>query len=331
MVDTTPHGRVLVVGGAGYIGSQTCKALGAVGFLPVTFDNFSTGFREFVRWGPLVEGDLRDKRALFGVFSKYRPVAVLHLAACAYVQESVKDPAKYYWNNVVGTLHLLDAAREAGNVPIVFSSSCSVYGVTEKVPIAEDAPLAPINAYGRTKLAIEYALADYEVAYGLRSIQLRYFNACGCDLDGEVGESHDPETHLIPRAVLAAMGRIENLEIFGDDYETADGTAIRDYIHVCDLASAHVAALGFLVEGGPGGAFNVGTGKGISVREIVRAVERVAESEVPVRVVGRRPGDVATLVADSSRARRRLGFSTMYSDIDTIVRTAHAWIVRRQS
>lgn len=327
-MDTAARGTVLVTGGAGYIGSHTCKALGAGGFLPVVFDNLTTGFGEFVRWGPLVQGDVLDKRALSAVFAEHRPVAVLHFAACAYVQESVEDPAKYYWNNVVGTLGLLDAARCAGNVPVVFSSTCAVYGVPETLPIRENAPLAPVNPYGRTKLAIEYALSDYETAYGLRSIRLRYFNASGCDPDGEVGESHDPETHLVPRAILASIGRIENLMIFGNDYETPDGTAIRDYVHVCDLASAHVAAVRHLVGGGAGGAFNVGTGSGVSVYEIVDAVERVTGFKVPVRVVGRRPGDVAMLVANGSRAESGLGFSAVYSDIDTIVRTAHAWFAR---
>ena len=320
--------RVLVVGGAGYIGSQTCKALAAGGFEPVVYDNLSTGYRSFVRWGPFVEGDLLDKSRLTRAFAEHRPVIALHFAACAYVGESVEDPAKYYNNNVVGALHLLDAARLAGNVPIVFSSTCALYGEPGTTPITEDMPLTPVSPYGRTKLAVEHALSDYGMAYGLRSTRLRYFNACGCDPDGEVGESHNPETHLIPRAILAAMGRLAELEIFGDDYPTHDGTAIRDYIHVSDLASAHVAAARLLLGGGQGMSVNLGTGSGFSVREIVHAVERVTGLGVPCRIVPRRPGDPAVLVADNSRAGRLLGFSAVHSDIETIVRTAYTWLAR---
>ena len=291
------------------------------------YDNLFTGHRDFVRWGPLVEGDLLDAETLAGAFAVHQPAVVLHFAACAYVGESFEDPAKYYANNVIGALHLLDAARSAGNVPIVFSSTCAVYGEPVGVPITEDAALAPVNPYGRTKLAVEHALADYESAYGLRSVRLRYFNAGGGDPDGEVGESHDPETHLIPRAILAALGRLEEVSIFGDDYPTPDGTAIRDYIHVTDLAHAHVAAVRHLLGGGDGVAVNLGTGRGFSVREIVDAVQRVTDLEVPSRVTARRQGDPAVLVADGSRSTRLLGFTAAHSDIETIVRTAHAWLV----
>ena len=291
------------------------------------YDNLFTGHRDFVRWGPLVEGDLLDAETLAGAFAVHHPAVVLHFAACAYVGESFEDPAKYYANNVIGALHLLDAARSAGNVPIVFSSTCAVYGEPVGVPITEDAALAPVNPYGRTKLAVEHALADYESAYGLRSVRLRYFNAGGGDPDGEVGESHDPETHLIPRAILAALGRLEEVSIFGDDYPTPDGTAIRDYIHVTDLAHAHVAAVRHLLGGGDGVAVNLGTGRGFSVREIVDAVQRVTDLEVPSRVTARRQGDPAVLVADGSRSTRLLGFTAAHSDIETIVRTAHAWLV----
>lgn len=324
----TQHPIALVAGGAGYIGSHTCKALAGSGFLPVVYDSLSTGHREFVRWGPLVEGDLLDAGTLAGAFAEHRPVVALHFAACAYVGESFEDPARYYANNVIGTLHLLDAARSAGNVPIVFSSSCAVYGEPRGVPITEDAVLAPVNPYGRTKLAVEHALADYEAAYGLRSLRLRYFNAGGGDPDGEVGESHEPETHLVPRAILAALGRLDELAIFGDDYPTPDGTAVRDYIHVTDLADAHVAAVSHLLGGGDGIAVNLGTGRGFSVQEVVDAVERVTGRYVPRRVIGRRQGDPAVLVADGSRARKLLGFTAPHSDIDTIVRTAHAWLAR---
>ena len=322
------HPIALVAGGAGYIGSHACKALAACGFLPVVYDNLSTGQSDFVRWGPLVEGDLLDADTLAGAFAEHQPAIALHFAACAYVGESFQDPARYYANNVIGALHLLDAARSAGNIPIVFSSTCAVYGEPGSVPITEDTALAPVNPYGRTKLAVEHALADYEFAYGLRSIRLRYFNASGCDPDGEVGESHEPETHLVPRAILAAMGRLDEIAIFGDDYPTPDGTAIRDYVHVTDLADAHVAAVRHLLDGGDGGAVNLGTGRGFSVQEVVDAVERVTGLYVPRRVAPRRQGDPAVLVADGSRAQRLLGFSAPNSDIDTIVRTTHAWLSR---
>ena len=254
--------------------------------------------------------------------------SALHFAACAYVGESFEDPAKYYSNNVIGALRLLDAARRAGTVPIVFSSTCAVYGAPAAVPITEDTPLSPVNPYGRTKLAVEHALSDYDSAYGLRSARLRYFNASGCDPDGEIGESHDPETHLIPRAILAAMGRLREVSLFGDDYPTPDGTAIRDYVHACDLANAHVAAVRHLLGGGESISVNLGTGHGCSVREIVDAVERDTGLDVPYRIVARRQGDPAVLVADGSRAERLLGFSPEHSDIETIVRTAHAWLAR---
>ena len=294
----------------------------------MVYDNLSTGDGDFVRWGPFIEGDLLDAGALAGTFAEHRPAVALHFAACAYVGESFEDPARYYANNVIGALHLLDAARSAGNVPIVFSSTCAVYGEPGSVPITEEAALAPVNPYGRTKLAVEHALADYEAAYRLRSVRLRYFNACGCDPDGEIGESHDPETHLIPRAILAALGRLDELAIFGDDYPTPDGTAVRDYVHVTDLADAHVAAARHLLGGGDGLAVNLGTGRGFSVREVVDAVERVTGLRVPRRVTARRQGDPAVLVADGSRATRLLGFIAAHSDIETIVRTAHAWLAR---
>ena len=323
--------KIIVAGGAGYIGSHTCKALSASGFLPVVYDNLSTGHRGFVRWGPLVEGDLLDEERLARAFAEHRPAAVLHFAACAYVGESVEDPAKYYRNNVVGTLHLMDAARSAGNVPIVFSSTCAVYGEAQTLPITEDAPLAPVSPYGRTKLTVEHALSDYRAAYGLRSIRLRYFNACGCDPDGDIGERHEPETHLVPRAILAALGRLPELKLFGDDYPTPDGTAIRDYIHVCDLANAHVAAVRLLLAGGASASLNLGTGTGLSVRQIVDAVARVTGHDVPCSAAPRRAGDPAVLVADSSHARRLLGFSTAHSDVETVVRTAHAWLARHDA
>ena len=328
MVPSTARPRALVVGGAGYIGSHACKAPAARGFVPVAYDNLSTAHRELVRWGPLVEGDLLDTDALDHTFAEHRPAVALHFAACASIGDSFDDPATYYGNNVIGALHLMNAARSAGNVPIVFSSTCAVYGEPGGLPIAEDATLAPVNPYGRTKLTIEHALSDYHAAYGLRSARLRYFNACGCDPDGEVGESHDPETHLVPRAILAALGRVDALAVFGDDYPTPDGTAIRDYIHVSDLADAHVAAVRRLLGGGESVVVNLGTGRGFSVREIVTAVERETGLEVPRRAAARRQGEPAVLVADGSLAQRLLGFTAVHSGIETIVRTTYAWLAR---
>lgn len=327
----TDSPKVLVAGGAGYVGSHACKALAADGFLPVVYDNLSTGHRSFVRWGPLVQGDLLDQSTLTLALTEHLPIAILHFAACADVGESMEDPAKYYSNNVVGALNLLDAARAAGNVPIVFSSTCAIYGRTQCSPIREDTSLAPVNPYGRTKLVIEQALSDYRAAYGLPSICLRYFNAGGCDPDGEIGESHEPETHLVPRAILAAMNPATELSIFGEDYPTPDGTAIRDYIHVCDLADAHVAALRHLLAGGESASFNLGSGAGLSVRQVIHSVERVTGLHVPCRVASRRSGDPAVLVADSTRAKRCLGFSPSRSDIDSIVGSAHDWLAKQIS
>ena len=328
MSPSSAQSKILVAGGAGYIGSHTCKALAACGFLPVVYDNLTSGRHAFVRWGPLVVGDLLDTVSLANAFAEHRPVAVLHFAASAYVEESVQNPAKYYLNNIVGALHLLEAARSTGCVPIVFSSSCAVYGETPVQPITEDATRSPISPYGRTKLTIENALTDYSEAYGLRSITLRYFNAGGCDPDGEVGESHDPETHLIPRAVLAALGHLGELTLFGDDYPTTDGTAIRDYVHVSDLADAHVAAVRLLLGGGESTQLNLGTGSGFSVRQVLETVTRVTGLSVPYRVAPRRPGDPAILVADSSHAKRLLNFSTARSEVETVVRTTHSWLAR---
>lgn len=314
--------RILVTGGAGYIGSHTAKLLKAAGFEPVVYDNLVSGNRVSVRWGPFVHGDILDTSHLAQTLARYEPAAVIHFAASAYVGESVEDPSKYYRNNVTGTLSLLDACRQTNVDRIIASSSCATYGVPASLPITETTPQNPINPYGRTKLIAEHILKDYAAAYGLRYVALRYFNACGADPEGELGEWHDPETHLIPNALRAAGGKISHLPVFGDDYETADGTCVRDYIHVTDLARAHLLALEYLKAGGENLAVNLGTGKGTSIREILDAVARSTGRQVPIELHPRRPGDPPALFADPAMARRTLGFSTECSDLDTIVRTA---------
>jgi UDP-arabinose 4-epimerase len=316
---------VLVTGGAGYIGSHACKALARAGHRPVVYDNLSRGHRAAVRWGPLVEGELADRARLVAAMREHRAAAVMHFAAFAYVGESVADPALYYRNNLGGSLALLEAMREAGIGRIVFSSTCATYGIPGAMPIAETTPQLPVNPYGETKLAIERALHWYGAAYGLRSVALRYFNAAGADPEGEIGEAHDPETHLIPLVIEAALGRRPQVEVYGTDYPTADGTAIRDYIHVQDLAEAHVLALGHLAGGGASVALNLGTGQGHSVRAVIAAVEHAGNRPVPYRDAPRRAGDPPELVADPSRAQALLGWQPRLSDLDTIVATALAW------
>ena len=314
--------RVLVTGGAGYIGSHTCKRLSRGGFEPVVFDNVFRGHEFAVKWGPFVEGDIRDADALAGAMKTYRPQAVIHFAALAYVGESVASPADYYDVNVRGTLTLLEAMRQAGVGSIVFSSSCATYGQVERLPITEDFPQVPINPYGRTKLIGEQMLADFDAAYGIRHAALRYFNAAGADLDGELGEYHEPETHLIPRALMAAAGEIRHLEIYGDDYPTPDGTCIRDYVHVDDLADAHVRALVALSGGAESFRVNLGTGRGLSIREILDAIHAITGREVPTLVRPRRAGDPPALYADTRRASELLGFTPEHSDVETIIATA---------
>jgi UDP-arabinose 4-epimerase len=314
--------KVLVAGGAGYIGSHTAKLLRSKDIEPIVFDNLVTGHRSSVRWGPFVHGDILDTSGLTRTLLQYKPDAVVHFAASAYVGESVEDPSKYYRNNVSGTLSLLDACRHAEIDKIIFSSSCATYGTPESLPITETTPQLPINPYGRTKLIVEQILKDYAAAYRLKYVALRYFNACGADPDGELGEWHEPETHLIPRALLAAGGTISHLAIFGDDYDTEDGTCVRDYIHVMDLARAHVLALEHLINGGHNLSVNLGTGHGSSINEIVSAIGRITKREVPVEMHARRAGDPSALYTDPTFARETLGFSPEYSDIDTIIRTA---------
>jgi UDP-arabinose 4-epimerase len=313
---------VLVVGGAGFIGSHTSKLLSKQGYEPVVYDNLSTGHRAAVRWGAFVEGDILDTAHLVAAIEEHKPSSVIHFAASAYVGESVENPAKYYRNNVAGTLSLLEACRLTGTRNVVFSSSCATYGVPANLPIHERDIQQPINPYGRTKLIAEHMLADYSAAYGLRFVALRYFNACGADLDGELKEAHDPETHLIPRAMMAAAGTIDFLEVYGNDYDTPDGTCIRDYIHVLDLARAHVLAVERLGNEGANLAVNLGTGRGTSIREILDAIGRITGRTVPVEMRARRAGDPPALYADPSLAAEKLGFLALYSDLDTIIRSA---------
>jgi UDP-arabinose 4-epimerase len=315
---------VLVVGGAGYIGSHTAKMLAASGFAPVVYDNFSRGSRELARWGRVVEGDMGDRARLDAVIAEVRPVGCIHFAAYAYVGESVADPAIYYRNNVAGTLTLLEALVAAGVGRVVFSSTCATFGDVEG-PIDEATRQTPANPYGETKLVVERMLRAFDVAYGLRSATLRYFNAAGADPDGETGSLHDPETRLIPRALMAAAGRIPHLEVYGTDYPTPDGTAIRDYVHVTDLAQAHVLALRRLIDGAPTDAFNLGTGTGTSVRAILAAAEAATGLPVPVRYGPRRAGDPPSLVADTTKSRGVLGFRPRFTEIGEIVETAWRW------
>ena len=322
---------ILVTGGAGYVGSHACKALAEAGYRPVVYDNLSRGHREAVRWGPFVEGDLRDTAGLVVTLADYNIKGIMHFAALAYVGESVKDPEVYYRNNVAGTLALLEAMRQSAISILVFSSTCAVYGIPDQLPIAETTAKAPLNPYGETKFAIERALHWYGAAYGFRYAVLRYFNAAGADPAGEIGEDHEPETHLIPRVLRAALGTGEPVEIYGTDYPTADRTAIRDYIHVMDLADAHVQALGYLAAGGESVALNLGTGRGCSVRQIIATVERISGRPVPFREAPRRPGDPPELVADPALAAARLGWQPRHSDLATIIRTALAWERRTNS
>jgi UDP-arabinose 4-epimerase len=313
---------IVVTGGAGYIGSHTAKLLSSRGFLPIVYDNLTTGHQSSVRWGPLVHGDILDTDRLAETMAEYQPKAVIHFAASAYVGESVENPSKYYRNNVVGTQSLLDACHRTNVGEIIFSSSCATYGIPLVLPITEATPQNPINPYGKTKLIAEQMLQDYAAAYGMRYVILRYFNACGADPDGDLGEWHDPETHLIPRALLTAAGRIPHLPVFGNDYDTQDGTCIRDYIHVSDLARAHVLALDYLAGGGEDLAVNLGTGRGSSIRQILETISRITEREVPIELHSRRAGDPPALYADPTFAQQALRFSAEYSDLETIVRTA---------
>ncbi len=315
---------VLVAGGAGYIGSHTSKMLLQSGFLPVTLDNLVTGNRWAVRFGPFVEGSIANRALVEKTIREHGIRAAILFAAHAYVGESTQNPSKYYRNNITESIEFLDVLRDAGVQNLVFSSSCSIYGIQKVIPIGEDSPKDPLSPYAETKLFLENALRWYHSAYGLQTVCLRYFNAAGTDPDGEIGEWHDPETHLIPLTIQAALGG-RSLRIFGDDYPTADGTAIRDYIHVTDLADAHLRALRYLLDGGSSAQFNCGTGQGSSVREVIDMVENVSGRKVPVELAPRREGDAPALVASAARIREALGWIPRHSSLETVCTTAWRW------
>jgi UDP-arabinose 4-epimerase len=320
--------NILVTGGAGYIGSHAAKALARAGYNPVTYDNLVYGNHWAVQWGPFVEGDIGDRALLLETFERHRIEAVMHFAAFAYVGESMTKPALYFENNVTKSLTLLDAMKTAGIRHIVFSSTCATYGTPDVMPITEETPQRPVNPYGETKLMVERALHWYGKAHGMTSVALRYFNAAGADSEGDIGESHLPETHLIPLILDAALGRRAAIDIYGTDYPTEDGSCVRDYIHVADLADAHVRALAYLLDGGEATVVNLGTGHGYSVREVIAAVERVTGKRVPRREMPRRAGDPAVLIADPTRAARVLGWTPTKSDLETIIHTAWTWHLR---
>ncbi len=316
---------ILVTGGAGYVGSHACKALARSGYRPISYDSLIHGHREAVRWGPLVEADLADAQRLTDTLKRFEVAAVLHFAAFAYVGESIEQPGLYFQNNVANTLTLLEAMRTSGVRHVVFSSTCATYGIPDRVPIPESAPQRPVNPYGESKLMVERMLHWYGSAHGFTHAILRYFNAAGADPEGEIGEDHDPETHLIPLVLQAALGERAQIDVLGTDYPTPDGTAVRDYIHVQDLAEAHVKALDLLLKGGLSITVNLGTGIGHSVREVIAAAERITGRRVPRRDASRRFGDPPVLVADPARAGELLGWKPERSDLDTILKTAWAW------
>jgi UDP-arabinose 4-epimerase len=323
-----PGVNILVTGGAGYIGSHVCKALALAGYTPVSLDNLVYGHEWAAQWGPLERGDTGDRARIDEVLARYRPHAVMHFAAYAYVGESVDNPGKYYRNNLAGTLTLLEAMRDHGVDRLIFSSTCATYGVPQVIPIPEDHPQSPINPYGASKLMVERMLADFRTAHGIRSVCLRYFNAAGADPDAQIGEDHDPETHLIPLVLDAATGKRPHITVFGDDYPTADGTCIRDYIHVTDLADAHVLALKAMEQSDPAPAYNLGNGRGFSVKEVIETARRVAGRDIPMQIGPRRAGDPPALVGDATRAIRELGWQPRYAELSTIIETAWRWATR---
>ena len=322
--------RVLVAGGAGYIGSHTCKALAQAGHVPIVYDNLRTGHAWAVKWGPLEEGDLNDAAALASAMRRHRPEAVINFAALAYVGESMKEPTLYYRANVAGMITLLETMRAEGVGSIVFSSTCATYGVPSRLPIVETMGQNPINTYGRSKLMAEEILRDACAAHGVAAIALRYFNAAGADPDGELGEEHDPEPHLIPLVLQAALGNQPKVSVFGTDYDTPDGTCIRDYIHVTDLASAHVAALS-ACRPGQFSAYNLGSGRGASINEVIGRARDITGKPIAANAEARRPGDPPILVADASLARTALNWSPRHSDLSNIIENAWSWMTKHRT
>ncbi|MBX3719670.1 MAG: UDP-glucose 4-epimerase GalE [Parachlamydiales bacterium] len=325
---THPSKTVLVTGGAGYIGSQTCKALRQAGYLPIAYDNLSNGHREQVQWGPLEVGDVSDREMLKEVIARYRPIAVIHLAALKSVGESVKDPAKYYFNNVYGSLVLLDTLKEMGIHNVIFSSTASVYGIPDTPVITENNAVQPINTYGHTKAMVEQIMKDFDKAYGIHFISLRFFNAAGADLDAEIGERGSVPINLIPIALRVAAKQQKSLAIFGTDFDTPDGTAIRDYIHVVDLADAHVKALQYLLDGSPSAIMNLGTGIGSSVHEVVSEIKQISQRLLPTELAPRREGDPPRLVADAKKAKELLNWKPKHSTLKTIITTEWNWLCK---
>lgn len=317
--------NILVTGGAGYIGSHACKALSKKGFNPVTYDNLVNGHEWAVKWGPLVVGDINDEKRLDWVIGKYSPLAVMHFAAYAYVGDSIEQPDIYYHNNISGTLSLLKVMQRHSINKIIFSSSCATYGIPEKVPVTEGQNQNPINPYGFSKLAVERILSDFDFAFGLKHIALRYFNAAGADPDGEIGEVHQPETHLIPIILEVAGGKKKSVEILGSDYPTFDGTCIRDYIHVCDLVDAHLLALEYLTSRNESNQFNLGNKNGYSVKEVIEIAHKVTRKKIKYENTERRGGDPPILVGDAKKAMKLLKWSPKYSQLEKIIETAWNW------
>lgn len=317
--------KVLVTGGAGYIGSHACKALEQSGFTPVTFDNLVTGWRDAIKFGPFEQGDLLNKCDIDRAFKKHSPVAVMHFAALSLVSESVQKPGLYWKNNVMGSVNLVQASVEHGCMDFIFSSTCAIYGDRDGIVLDEDSMQYPTNAYGSSKRSVENILADYQVTYGLNQVIFRYFNVAGADPEAEIGEFHQPETHLIPLILDAIEGKRDALTIFGHDYDTPDGTCIRDYVHVCDLVDAHILGLKWLQEGRGSRVFNLGTTNGFSVREVVEHAGQVTKKPVPIIEGARRPGDCAKLVSGSSRAVAELGWSASRSNMDQMIMDAWRW------
>lgn len=317
--------NIIVTGGAGYIGSHACKALARAGYTPVTVDNLSTGWRDAVKFGPLEDVDLQDRAGLDVVFEKYQPVAVMHFAALSQVGESAREPGRYWRNNVLGSLNLIEACVKAGCLDFVFSSTCATYGEHDGILLTENTPQRPTNPYGKSKLAVEHMLQDFEISHGLRHVAFRYFNVAGADPEGEIGERHEPETHLIPLAIRAALGTGTALTVFGDDYPTPDGTCVRDYVHVCDLVDAHILGLKWLQDLRGSQVFNLGSGHGYSVREVLEAIAQVSGCNVDARIGARRRGDCAALVSGSTRALTALKWTPKYLNLLDVVSHAYAW------